>query len=93
MNVEVGDADKNVFVTLKHLKKGPKSEAAKKDPSQVDIQKIPNPVVVQSGVITCLRADLGTGIVNLGNLQPNSEYSYQLWQDEAPFDPARSART
>jgi phosphodiesterase/alkaline phosphatase D-like protein len=83
LNVEVDDADKNVFVTLKHRRRGPKSEAAKKDPSQVDIQTIPNPVVVQSGVIKCLRADLGTGIVDLGNLEPNSEYSYQLWQDEA----------
>src|SRR6266550_6054142 len=83
LNVEVDDADKNVFVTLKHRRRGPKSEAAKKDPSQVDIQTIPNQVVVQSGVIKCLRADLGTGIVDLGNLEPNSEYSYQLWQDEA----------
>lgn len=83
LNVEVGDADKNVFVTLKHLKRAPKSEAAKEDPNKVDIQTIPNPVVVQSGVIKCLRADLGTGVVNLGNLEPNSEYSYQLWEDEA----------
>lgn len=83
LNVEVAEADKNVFVTLKHVKRGPKSEAAKKDPSQVEIQTISNPVVVQSGVIKCLRADLGTGIVDLGNLEPNSQYSYQLWQDEA----------
>jgi hypothetical protein len=82
LNVEVGDADKNIFVTLKHLKRAPESEAAKKD-GKVDIQTIPNPVVVQSGVIKCLRADLGTGIVDLGNLEPNSEYSYQLWEDEA----------
>ena len=82
LNVEVGDADKNVFVTLKLLKRGPESEAAKKE-GKVVIEIIPNPVVVQSGVITCLQANLGTGVANLGNLEPNSEYSYQLWEDEA----------
>jgi hypothetical protein len=92
LNVEVGDADKNVFVTLKHSKRGPKSEAARKALSQeaaknnldyIDIQTIPDPPVVQSGAIPCLRTDLGTGVVNFGNLEPNSEYAYQLWQDEA----------
>lgn len=82
LNVEVGDADKNVFVSLKHLRRAPESEAAKID-GKVVIQTIPNPVVVQSGVIKCLREDLGTGIVNFENLEPNSEYSYQLWEDEA----------
>jgi len=89
LNVEAGNADQNVFVTLKHLKRGPASEAAKKDPSHIEIETIANPLVVQSGVIPCLRADLGTGVVNFGNLEPNSEYSYQLWHDEAhclPFD-------
>ena len=37
LNVEVGDADKNIFVTLKLLEQGPKSEAEKKDPDQVII--------------------------------------------------------
>ncbi|MGZ8846179.1 MAG: hypothetical protein ACXW3C_06920 [Pyrinomonadaceae bacterium] len=83
LNVEVGDADRNVFVTLKLLEQGPKSEAEKKDPHQVVIHKIENPVVVQTSVIKCLRADLGTGIVALGNLEANARYSYQLWRDEA----------
>lgn len=83
LNVGVADADPNVFVTLKLLEQGPKSEANKKDPDQVVIRKIENPVVVQSGVIKCLQADLGTGTVTIGNLEANARYSYQLWQDEA----------
>lgn len=83
LNVEAGDSDKNVFVTLKHLMRAPKSEAAKKDPDQIRIQKIASPQIMQSGVIKCLQSDLGTGIVNLGNLEANSKYAYQLWEDEA----------
>jgi hypothetical protein len=83
LTVEVGDADQNVFVTLKLLEQGPKSEAVKKDMKRIIIQTISNPVVVQSGVIKCRHADLGMGIVTLGDLEPNSKYSYQLWQDEA----------
>src|SRR6266404_3215243 len=82
LNVATVDADTNVFVTLKPLARGPKSEAEKTDPDQVFIHQIANPLVVQSGVIKCLQADLGTGIVALGNLEANAQYSYQLWQDE-----------
>ena len=83
LHVGAGDADKNVFVTLKLLEQAPKSEAEKKDPDQVIIQKVENPVVVQSGVIRCLQADMGAGIVTIGNLEANAKYSYQLWEDEA----------
>lgn len=83
LNHEVGDADKDVFVTLKLLALGPKSEAEKVDPDQIVIRTIENPVVVQSGVIKCPQADLGTGIITLGNLEANAKYSYQLWHDEA----------
>lgn len=83
LNLGVADADTNVFVTLKLLEQAPKSEAEKKNPDQVVIQPIENPVVVQSGVIKCLQADLGTGTVTIGNLAANAKYSYQLWQDEA----------
>ena len=82
LNVEVGDADKSVFVTVKLLEQGPKSEAEKEDPDQVVIRKIDDPIVVQSKEIKCLRADLGTGIVTLGNLKANAKYSYELWQDK-----------
>lgn len=88
-NVEAGEAnsveadreDKKVFVTLKHLKSGPKSEAAKEDPEQVEIRRVANSKPIR-GVIKCLQADLGTGIVHFENLEANSEYSYQLWEDE-----------
>ena len=83
LNVEAGDADKNVFVTLSLLEQGPKSEAVKKDMKRIVIKTITNPVVVQSGVIKCRHADLGTGIITLGGLDPNSKYSYHLWQDES----------
>jgi len=83
LTVDPGDADKIVFVTLKLLEQGPKSEAVKKDMTRIIIQTISNPVVVQSGVINCRHADMGMGIVTLGNLEPNSKYSYQLWQDKA----------
>jgi len=82
LNVGVS-ADQNVFVTLKLLARGPKSEADKKDPDQVVIEEIENPVVVESGAIRCLQADLGTGIVTFKNLEANARYSYQLWQDQA----------
>lgn len=82
LNVEVGDADKSVFVTLKLLEQGPKSEADKKDPNEVVIRKIEDPVVVQSGEIKCLHADLGTGIVAFEDLEANAKYSYELWQDK-----------
>src|SRR5258706_2030940 len=82
LNVGIVDADTNVFVTLKLLARGPKAEADKTDPDQVFIHQIENPLVVQSGIIKCLQADLGTGIVALGNLEANAQYSYQLWQDE-----------
>ena len=78
----VAAVDTDVFVTLKLLKHGPKSEADKKDPDQIIIQEIENPIVVQSGVIRCLQADLGTGTVTLGNLEANAQYSYQLYRDE-----------
>jgi len=83
LNVGAAAPDTNVFVTLKLLKQGPKSEAAKNDPDQIIIREIENPEVVQSGVIKCLQADLGTGTVSLGNLEANAQYSYQLYQDEA----------
>jgi hypothetical protein len=81
LNVEVGDSDKNVFVTLKLRKVAPPSDAARKDLNKVEIRTLPNPVLVKSAVITCLKADMGTGVVNIQNLDPNSEYSYQLWED------------
>jgi phosphodiesterase/alkaline phosphatase D-like protein len=83
LNVRTDDGGKNVFVTLKLLEQGPRSEAEKKDKKRIIINQVESPVVVQSGVIRCLKADLGTGIVTLENLEPNSKYSYQLWQDEA----------
>jgi len=98
LTVEAGDADKNVFVTLKLEEQGPKSEAVKKDMKRIIIQKISNPVVVQSEVIECRHADLGMGIVTLGGLEPNSRYSYQLWHDkehsiELDLNPLRKGQT
>ncbi|HXM47841.1 MAG TPA: alkaline phosphatase D family protein [Pyrinomonadaceae bacterium] len=83
LNVGVADAYKTVFVTLKLLDQGPKSEAEKTDPNEVVIEKVENPVVVQSGVIKCLQSDMGTGIVMFRGLEANAHYSYQLWEDEA----------
>ncbi|HWN09638.1 MAG TPA: alkaline phosphatase D family protein [Pyrinomonadaceae bacterium] len=83
LTVEAGDADKNVFVTLKLLEQGPKSEAAKKDMKRIIVRTIASPVVVQSGQIRCRQADMGVGTITMGSLEPNSKYSYQLWQDEA----------
>jgi len=83
LNVDAADGDTNVFVTLTLLKQGPKSETEKQDPDEVVIQKVSNPGIVKSGVINCFKADLGTGIVTLGNLEANAKYSYQLWLDEA----------
>ena len=83
LNVEVSDGDKEVFVTLKQLEQGPKSEAEKKDKERIVIKEIENPVAFQAGVIRCLAADLGTGTLTINDLRPNAKYSYQLWHDKA----------
>jgi hypothetical protein len=82
LNVGDADVDRDIFVTLKLLVRGPKSEADKKDPEHVVLREIDDPVVVQSGVIKCLQKDLGTGIAAFENLEANAKYSYQLWEDE-----------
>jgi hypothetical protein len=82
LNIEAADVDKDVFVTLKLLEQGPRSEAEKKDKSRIIIRQVEDPVVVQTGFIKCLKTDLGTGVGVLGSLEPNSKYAYELWQDE-----------
>jgi hypothetical protein len=72
--------DKDVFVTLKLLERGPKNEAMRRISEAVE--KIEQPEVVQSGIIRCRHADLGTGVTTFGNLESNAKYSYQLFEDK-----------
>lgn len=81
LNVETADADKRVFVTLKMHQQAP--EMARDYRSKADIKTLTPRSAVATGIIECPHADLGTGIVEIKNLEPNSRYSYQLWEDEA----------
>lgn len=81
LSIGPGDADKEVFVTLMRRAYGPQSEAeARQKPVRITI--IDNPKEAQSGVIKCVGKDFGTGTVTISDLEQNSKYSYQLWQDE-----------
>ena len=81
MSLGPGDTDKEVFVTLKRCAYGPQSEAeARQKPVRITI--IDNPEEAKRGVIKCAREDFGTGTATIANLEQNSKYSYQLWQDE-----------
>jgi hypothetical protein len=77
--------DQNIHVTLEAAEQGPRNEAErfakdqKREPLVVNV-KGADPV--KSAVIRCLKSDLGTGVVTIGNLNANTKYSYQLWQDE-----------
>ncbi len=79
--LQTGGVDRDVFVTLKLLERGPKNEEMRRISEAVE--KIEQPEVVQSGIIRCLHADLGTGVATIGNLEANAKYSYHLWEDQA----------
>lgn len=83
---EAAAKDQDIYVTLEPVKQGPRDEqerierALNKEPLIVDLK---NPENVKQGVIRCLKTDLGTGVVTIPDLNANTQYSYQLWQDEA----------
>ena len=84
--LEAAVDDQDIHVTLAAAEQGPRNEAErfekdqKREPLVVNV-KGADPV--KSAVIRCLKSDLGTGVVTIGNLNANTKYSYQLWQDEA----------
>lgn len=84
--LEAAVDNQDIHVTLEAAEQGPRNEAErfekdqKREPLVVNI-KGADPL--KSAVIRCLQSDLGTGVVTIGNLNANTKYSYQLWQDEA----------
>ena len=78
-------SDRNIYVTLKLLARGPRNEEMRRK-SEV-VEEIATPQVVQSGFITCRHADLGTGVATFENLEANARYSYQLFEDDAHEKP------
>ena len=84
--LEAAVDDQDIHVTLEAAEQAPRNEAErfekdqKREPLVVNV-KGADPV--KSAVIRCLQSDLGTGVVTIGNLNANTKYSYQLWQDEA----------
>ncbi len=79
INVEAEDHDKTVYVTLKRVEKAP--SLAREYKSKDDIKPVSDRGPKPAGVITCTRENLGTGVVTIANLQPNSRYEYELWED------------
>jgi len=83
---EAAAEDQNVYVTLEAAEQGPENEAERLERDQKRqplIRNVKGTEAVRTGVIRCLKSDLGTGVVTINNLNPNTKYSYQLWQDEA----------
>ncbi len=87
LNIQEAAAyDQNIYVTLEAVKQGPGNEAErlkrdqKKEPLITDVTESQ---AGTSGVIRCLKSDLGTGVVTICDLNANTQYFYQLWQDQA----------
>ena len=80
LNVETVDADKKVYVTLRMQQQAPRLGREYK--SRADIRTMRDSSVAATGIIECPHAHFGTGIIEISDLQPNSKYLYQLWEDE-----------
>ena len=83
---EAAAADQNIYVTLEAVKQGPRNEGERLKRDQKKEPLITNVTESQAGtagVIRCLQSDLGTGVVTICDLNANTQYFYQLWQDEA----------
>ena len=87
LNIQEATAeDQNIYVTLEAAEQGPGNEAERLERDQKKqplIKSVKGTQAVRTGVIRCLKSDLGTGVVTVSDLYPNTKYSYQLWQDEA----------
>jgi hypothetical protein len=76
--------DQNIYVTLQPLKQAPRNEAervAREQNKQAIVVDLNETAAARDGVIHCLRNDLGTGVVTIDGLNPNTQYSYELWED------------
>jgi hypothetical protein len=73
-------ADRDVFVTLKLLERGPANEEMRRISEEVE--KVVPPEVHPPATIRCLHADLGVGVVTIAGLKANAKYAYQLWEDK-----------
>jgi len=83
------DADKDVFVTVRPVEHYKEAELGSQVTQPDTVKQDLKTDVAQSEVIHCLKADLGTGTVTLKGLEPNTKYSYQLWEDkdhQTPLD-------
>jgi phosphodiesterase/alkaline phosphatase D-like protein len=76
------DVDKDVFVTVRPVEHYAKAELGRQVTQPEATPQDMKTEVVQSGVIHCLKANLGTGTATLAGLEPNTKYSYQLWADK-----------
>lgn len=84
--LEAAAEDENIYVTLEAAAQGPRNEAERFEKDQRGeplIRNVKGAEPVKSAVIRCLKSELGTGLVTIRDLTPNTKYSYQLWQDEA----------
>jgi len=83
---EAAAEDQNIYVTLEAAEQGPRNEVERLEKDQKGeplIRSFKGSDAVRAEVIRCLKSDLGTGVVTICDLNPNTKYSYRLWQDEA----------
>jgi hypothetical protein len=83
---EAAAEDQNIHVTLEAAEQGPRDDAQRLERDQKGeplVRNVKGTTAVIAGVIHCLKSHFGTGVVTIRDLEPNTKYSYQLWQDEA----------
>ena len=83
---EAAAEDQNIYVTLEAAEQGPGNEAERLERDQKGeplIRNVKGTDPARPAAIRCLKSDLGTGVVTIRDLNANTKYSYQLWQDEA----------
>jgi phosphodiesterase/alkaline phosphatase D-like protein len=77
--LESEGSDRDVFVTLELRARGPKNEEMRQISEKVEPVETPEAII--PGIIRCLHADLGVGVVTIEGLEANAKYAYQLWLD------------